>query len=270
MKIVAVSGGIDSVVMLDYLVNNTDEPILVAHFDHGIRVNSHEDAQFVERLASHYGVQFACRRAELGVNCSESTARAARYDYLKSLAREYNATLNVAHHAEDIIESITINCLRGTGWRGISPMQDGAIERPLRHWRKNDIYRYATDHNLSFRQDPTNVEDNYLRNRIREKMRDFPDTKKQQLLDIYDKQCEIRAQIDEILSQIPQQARYDRALATELEILRYILGLQDIRLTRPQLRACQSAIGTFAPGKRYSVDKNHFVKVNKYTFEITD
>ena len=101
-------------------------------------------------------------------------------------------------------------------------------------------------------------------------MRDFPDEKKQQLLEVYDQQCAIRVQIDEILAQIPLQPRYDRSLASELEVLRHILSLHDIHLTRPQLSACQEAIKTFAPGKRHSIGKNHFIKINKYTFEIID
>ena len=81
-KILAVSGGIDSVVMLHLL---KDEAPIVAHFDHGIRPNSHEDAEFVEKLASGYGLEFEVGRAKLGAECSEATARTARYDFLRDL-----------------------------------------------------------------------------------------------------------------------------------------------------------------------------------------
>ena len=269
MKILAVSGGIDSVVMLDYLAKNTSEELLVAHFDHGIRSNSHEDAAFVEQLAARYDLPFVCRSAKLGTSCSESVARSARYDFLKSLAKEHSATLCVAHHADDIIESIIINCLRGTGWRGLSPMWDKSIERPLRTWRKAEVYRYAAEHNLHFRQDPTNVEDSYLRNRVREKLINYPNAKKRALIEIYDSQCKIREEIEQILAEIPQQSRYDRTLASEIEALRHVLGLHDVFLTRPQLLSCQKAIMSLAPGKRHSLDREHFIVVNKYTFEIT-
>ncbi len=268
MKILAVSGGIDSVVMLDYFAHNCDDELLVAHFDHGIRQNSHQDAEFVERLAKQYQLPFVCEQAKLGAGCSEANARKARYDFLYSLAEEHSAIICVAHHSDDIIESIVINLLRGTGWRGLAPMQNAAIERPLRSWKKSKIYQYATDNHLSFRQDPTNTEDGYLRNRVREKLRYYPDESKKALLDLYEKQCKIKAEIDQILSKIQHQARYDKSLASEQEILRYILSQNNIHLTRPQLAQCQRAIKSFAPGKLHSLDKDHFIKVNKYTFEL--
>lgn len=268
MKILAVSGGIDSVVMLDYLAHNSDEELFVAHFDHGIRSNSHEDAEFVEGLAKQYKLPFKCGYAKLGKNCSEAEAREARYRFLFDLAKEYSAAICVAHHADDVIESIAINILRGTGWRGLAPMNNAAIERPLRTWRKSEIYRYATEHNLSFRQDPTNVEDGYLRNRIREKLRDFSESGKQKLLEYYQRQCMIREEIDQILSAIPKQLRYEKTLADEQEVLRHVLELHNIRLTRPQLKNCQKAIAELAPGKLHSLDGSHFIKLNKYSFEL--
>lgn len=268
MKILAVSGGIDSVVMLDYLAHNCDEPLFIAHFDHGIRSNSHEDAEFVERLAKEYKLSFKCGRAKLGADCSEAAAREARYHFLFDLAKKHSASVCVAHHADDIIESIIINLLRGTGWRGLAPMQNPDIERPLHAWRKTEIYRYAADHNLSFRQDPTNVEDAYLRNRVREKLHYFPEAGKQKLLELHTSQCLLRKEIDGILSTIPEQARYNKDFVKDLEVLRYILNLHDIHLTRPQLKNCQEAILRLSPGKLHSLDASHFVKVNKYTFEL--
>ena len=151
MKILAVSGGIDSVVMLHYL--RDDPEVIVAHFDHGIRPNSKDDCAFVERLAKQYNKPFCYERQELGENCSEATAREKRYEFLNRIAKEHNGKIYVAHHADDILESIAINILRGTGWRGLAPMANQNIERPLIDWPKSQIYRYATEHNLSFRQD---------------------------------------------------------------------------------------------------------------------
>lgn len=268
MKILAVSGGIDSVVMLDYLARNSKEPLFVAHFDHGIRSNSHEDAEFVECLSKKYKLPFACAHAKLGKGCSEATAREARYDFLNQLAKKHSATICVAHHADDVIESIAINLLRGTGWRGLTPMQKPEIERPLRTWRKSDIYRYAAERSLSFRQDPTNVEDNYLRNRVRAKMLELPEKSKQELLSLYDSQCKIKTEIDEILATIPKQPRYDKTFADDIEVLRHLLVLHNIRLTRPQLSNCQKAIKELSPGKLHSLDGQHFIKINKFSFEL--
>ena len=101
MKILAVSGGIDSVVMLDYLAHSSDEPLFVVHFDHGIRSNSHEDAKFVERLAKEYKLPFECGCAKLGADCSEAAAREARYRFLFDLAKKHSASICVAHHVDD-------------------------------------------------------------------------------------------------------------------------------------------------------------------------
>ena len=269
MKILAVSGGIDSVVMLHYLKD--DPEILVAHFDHGIRSNSHEDCEFVQKLADQYGLQFVSERQELGEQCSEALARQKRYEFLQKLAQKHHGQICVAHHADDALESIAINYLRGTGWRGLAPMQNAEILRPLLTWTKADIYRYATEHNLSFRQDQSNTEGDYLRNRVREALRFADAQQKQQLLKLYENQCAIKTEIDAILASIPTQLRYSRMLADEdcaPEILRELLARQNILLTRPQLKACQEAIRNFQPGKRFSLDRDHFLQIDKYSFSV--
>ncbi len=272
MKILAVSGGIDSVVMLHQMKD--DPGVLVAHFDHGIRPNSAEDCAFVERLAKEYGKPFACERAHLGKNCSEAAARTARYAFLRRLAEENGGKIYVAHHADDIIESITINLLRGTGWRGLAPMQSEDIERPLKNLTKADIYRYATEHDLSFRQDQTNTEDDYLRNRVRERLRDLSKDAKAQLLELYRAQCMLKTAIDalvdeEIATLEPARLPRDLFAAPEsIELLRELLARRDIHLTRPQLSKALDAIRDFAPGKKFSLDRSHFLVVNKYSFSI--
>lgn len=272
MKILAVSGGIDSVVMLHQMKD--DPEVLVAHFDHGIRPNSAEDCAFVERLAKEYGKPFVCEHAQLGKNCSEAAARAARYAFLRRLADEHQGEIYVAHHADDVVESIAINLLRGTGWRGLAPMQSEGIERPLKSWMKADIYRYATEHGLSFRQDQTNTEDAYLRNRVRDRLRALSKETKARLLELYARQCELKTAIDAIIdAEISELEpnRVPRALFTEAEsaeLLRELLARQGIHLTRPQLAKAQQAICEYAPGKKLSLDRDHFLVINKYSFSV--
>ncbi len=272
MKILAVSGGIDSVVMLHQMKD--DPEVLVAHFDHGIRPNSAEDCAFVERLAKEYGEPFVCEHAQLGKNCSEAAARAARYAFLRRLADEHQGKICVAHHADDVVESIAINLLRGTGWRGLAPMQSEDIERPLKSWTKADIYRYATEHGLSFRQDQTNTEDAYLRNRVRDRLRALPKETKARLLELYARQRELKTAIDAIIdAEISELEpnRVPRALFAEAEsaeLLRELLARQGIHLTRPQLAKAQQAICEYAPGKKLSLDRDHFLVINKYSFSV--
>lgn len=261
-KILAVSGGIDSVVMLHMLREDPD--VMVAHFDHGIRSNSAEDCLFVERLARRYGLPFYSKRAELGANCSEEQARTARYAFLKSLAGQLKGEIYTAHHRDDVVETMAINMLRGTGWRGIAPFWNDDIKRPLLELTKADIYRYATENNLTFRQDQTNTEDAYLRNRVR---RALTPLQRVELYEIYQKQLLIRREIEAILSQITISNQYSKNL-TEPEILRQILKNYDIKLTRPQLERAMSAIQTYAPGKRFSLDKTHFLNIKRYYFSI--
>lgn len=273
-KVLAVSGGIDSVVMLHLL---KDEQPIVAHFDHGIRSNSHEDAEFVGNLAKEYGLRFEVMRAELGEDCSEATARTARYDFLRKLAEKNDATICVAHHADDVLESIAINLIRGTGWRGLAPMGAPEIERPLIAWRKSDIYRYATEHGLSFRQDQTNTEGDYLRNRVREKLRDLPEENKQKLLELYGKQTVLLRSISGLLAEFfdgTDQKYCPKALIADApdecaqEIMRHFLVKQGISLTRPQLERCVEAAKKYSPNKRLSLDRKHFLEVGKYSLHV--
>lgn len=269
MKILAVSGGIDSVVMLHYLRN--DPEVIVAHFDHGIRQNSKDDCKFVKQLAAKYNKPFFFERRELGANCSEATAREERYKFLNRVAKEQGGQIYVAHHADDVIESIAINVLRGTGWRGLAPMMNQDIVRPLKDWPKTKIYQYATENNLSFRQDQSNTEGDYLRNRVREQLRFADNTDKNQLLKLYKKQCAIKSEVDEILASLSNDNRYPRELAKldiAIELIRSILANQDVKLTRPQLDNCKKAILEFAPGKRFSLDRDHFLLIERYSFLV--
>jgi tRNA(Ile)-lysidine synthase len=112
--VVAVSGGVDSVVLLDHLAGHPEYELVVAHFDHGIRDDSREDEAFVRSLAEKYNVPFESKREDLGKQASEELARDRRYAFLRSVAGKHNAQIITAHHADDAVETIAINLLRGT------------------------------------------------------------------------------------------------------------------------------------------------------------
>jgi moderate conductance mechanosensitive channel len=95
--IIAVSGGIDSVVLLD-LMSRTEKDLVVAHFDHGIREDSASDARFVEALSDRYKIQFVCRREKLGADASEELARQRRYEFLRGVATDFDGVIVTAHH----------------------------------------------------------------------------------------------------------------------------------------------------------------------------
>ncbi|MFZ1360671.1 MAG: tRNA lysidine(34) synthetase TilS [Candidatus Saccharimonadales bacterium] len=206
MYIVAVSGGIDSVVLLDALVAGRtiggvdvwgeypQGELIVAHFDHGIRDDSAADEQFVRGLAAGYGLSYHARREELGKAASEETARHHRYAFLKTVQDQYNATLVTAHHANDAAETIAINCQRGTGWRGVAVMDTPGVWRPLLSVVKREIYEYAKQYRTTWHEDSTNASGQYLRNRIRQQLTD--DDMVWQLCALRARQVELKRAID--------------------------------------------------------------------------
>ncbi len=261
-----------------HMYRDRPEDVIVAHFDHGIRDNSGDDYAFVEKKSEQYGYKFVGRHAKLGADSSEEKARTARYDFLRQCAEEFDAKIYTAHHADDIIESIIINLLRGTGWRGLAPINNREVERPLRGLSKSDIYRYAAINQLSFRQDQTNTDDKYLRNRIRAWFlvldREEENRLKSNLLRMYAKQCMLSREISEILEVIPTDETYSREFFKEqdseiaIEVLRQILSRYDISLTRPQLSRALEAICEYGTSTKFSLKKDAFLSFSRGRFSV--
>lgn len=274
-KLLAISGGVDSVCLLHMFKD--DPEILVAHFNHGTRPSSKDDEEFVKNLAEKYHKEFIVGHANLGSDVSEEKARNARYEFLRKIAKEKNAQIYTAHHTDDLIESVTINLLRGTGWRGLVPLDASDIMRPLitKNYDKQKLLKYAAENNLTFRQDPTNTEDNYLRNRIREKLREFSSVEKSQLTKLFYAQKNLKTEIDQILNLVMENEKtYQRVwfknsdTKTALELLRFITKENQISLTRPELENFLNAIKTYAPEKSFNLPKNRLVKIHKTYFML--
>jgi tRNA(Ile)-lysidine synthase len=253
--VLAVSGGVDSVVLLDILSKQPNVDLVVAHFDHGIRPDSGIDAIFVAGLAKKYGLPFEVRAEKLGPSASEDFARERRYQFLRSVAKKHDAKLVTAHHGDDVIESIAINLLRGTGWRGLAVLNSADVVRLLTHLTKSEILDYAKAHSLEWHEDSTNAEDKYLRNRVRrETMGINPETKRQ-LIDLWQAQKKLKKKIEkEVVKLIGDGPTYGRYFfihidqTTALECLRQATRG---RLTRPQLVKALHAIKTAMPHRTY-------------------
>lgn len=271
-RIVAVSGGVDSVVLLHQLAKKyPSQSLVVAHVDHGIRPGSASDADFVAQLARDYGCDFRKRTLKLGQEASELQAREARYQFLKQLAQEYQGLIYTAHHADDIVESMAINLTRGTGWRGMAVMGAAGIVRPLTHYFKTELLQYAKDHQLSWREDSTNQTDKYLRNRLRQQLADFSVDKKLQLLAIWSRQQQLAEAIDSQAEQLATDRRYFYIMsppAAGLEVLRSFLGVQGVSLTRPQLERTLMDIKTKKPGAQVDLAAGNTMKIAKATVHI--
>jgi len=262
--IVAVSGGGDSVVLLDILARQKGNQLIVAHFDHGIRPDSHMDAEIAKNQAIKHNLQFEIKREELGPNASEELARDRRYNFLRELADKYDAQIITAHHADDAIETVAINLMRGTGWRGLAAMDSPDVIRPLTDKTKSELIKYAKRRKLNWREDSTNADDKYMRNRIRQNIAKISEDVKRQLLALWVTQKSIKELINTELKTLvgdgPTYSRYFLTNVNEtvaIECLRYITRA---KLTRPQMLKLLHNIKTIQPGKTYSAGSG--VKVN--------
>ena len=255
--------------------------IIVAHIDHGTRKSSAEDADFVRQKCQELGVKFYETKLELGEGVSEELARKKRYEFLKTIQEKEGGTLCTAHHLDDVLESIAINLIRGTGWRGLTPFYDDELVRPFiitKMW-KRDVLKFAGEQKICFRQDPTNYEANYLRNRVREKMAELDETARTDIINLFEKQNKLRGKIEKLVTELAKQTVVGKnfhkkelfLVADEkvaLEVLREICLMHGFSSTRKQLADFLFAIKTYAPHKKFNLPKNHFVTILKNYFEF--
>ena len=180
----AVSGGPDSVCMLHVLLELRDEfgfDLRVAHLDHRFRGDeSRRDADLVEELSARLGLR--CIREEVNVPrfllthsmSKQDAARMLRYRFLVRTAKdEYCQRIATAHNADDQAETVLMRILRGAGpegLAGIPPKRDGTIIRPLLSVWRSEIEHYVAEHGLPYRIDASNLESEYLRNRVRHEL----------------------------------------------------------------------------------------------------
>ncbi len=174
--LLAVSGGIDSVVMLD-LFYRAGFSIAIAHVNFNLRAGeSDEDERFVHSLAAKYGIAWFVKNvdtvqfAEKNKLSIQEAAREIRYQWFEEIClTEGFERVAVAQHADDQIETFFINLLRGSGTAGLKgmPVTRGSIIRPLLFTGRTEIEQYVKEHKLLFREDSSNLSDKYLRNKIR-------------------------------------------------------------------------------------------------------
>jgi len=178
--IVAVSGGIDSCVLLHSMVRLSKElgcKISAAHFNHQARAEeSYLDQEFVSSLAVEYGLEFflgngdVFSESKINKITFQDAARRMRRDFLcKTLEKTRSDFIALGHNSDDQAETLLINLLRGSGLKGLGGMFEArdSIIRPLLNCSRMEIEDYAEKSNVSFREDSSNKKKDYLRNRIR-------------------------------------------------------------------------------------------------------
>jgi len=189
--LVAVSGGCDSVALLEILCQLAGQPerawgLSVAHLNHRLRPDADADADFVRDLAGRHGLPCVVEAVDVAAIAAaramstETAARAARYEFLAQAAGRLGATaVATGHHADDNVETILQRIIRGTHLRGLRgiPAQRGLAQapgvrliRPLLAVRREQIEQFCIRRGLAWRMDSTNADTEHRRNFIRHEL----------------------------------------------------------------------------------------------------
>ncbi|MGI1806926.1 tRNA lysidine(34) synthetase TilS [Exiguobacterium sp. TDN 0502] len=170
--VVGVSGGCDSMVLIDRLYREGYD-VAIAHVHHGLREASDEEARFIESWAASRAIPFFMTRLDwTGRVSSQAACREARYAFFERIMEATaRFRLILAHHQDDQVETLLIQLVRGEanidGIPDIRPFGNGWLHRPLLRESKQELLEYAEQYKVPWREDMSNAETTYLRNQIR-------------------------------------------------------------------------------------------------------
>ena len=173
--VVGVSTGPDSMALLDLLMEYGSKKLVCCHINHNIRKESKKEAEYLEKFCQKNKLIFEYRCLDnYKTNNIENEARTKRYKFYEETLKKYNSHyLFLAHHGDDLIETVLMKIMRGSnleGYAGIktySHQKDYTIVRPLLDFTKDDILKYNKDNNIKYYLDITNDDEKYTRNRYR-------------------------------------------------------------------------------------------------------
>lgn len=181
--LIALSGGADSLALTELMIGSRQRfalELAIAHFDHGLRQTSADDAAFVKNFAHERGLEFVDASGDVKTFAVkhklsiETAARTLRYEFLSDARQRTNCdAIATAHHADDQAETILMRLLRGATSAGLSAMKTrtvtdcGLILRPLLTFRKAELETFCRERNLSPCVDETNFMPDVTRNKIR-------------------------------------------------------------------------------------------------------
>jgi tRNA(Ile)-lysidine synthase len=177
--LMAVSGGVDSMVM-SHLFLRTGIEVGIAHCNFRLRAKeSDKDEELVRKFSADHNIPFYLKRfntrefAKKNGLSVQMAARELRYNWFETLSEEYSFnSIAVAHNLNDNIETLLINLTRGTGIAGLTGMKplSNKIIRPLLFATRQKILDYSNTHGIVFREDKSNADTKYIRNKIRHKI----------------------------------------------------------------------------------------------------
>ncbi|MCG8529330.1 MAG: tRNA lysidine(34) synthetase TilS [Desulfovibrionales bacterium] len=179
--IVAISGGVDSTALLltlKYLSEKLQFSIVAAHFNHKLRAESDAEQKHVLQLCQALSIPVRtasndvagyAKAHKMGI---EEAARALRYSFLNDIKKDTNADwIATGHHANDLAEDVIMRLTRGTGWPALAGMEGRCdtrrLLRPLLHIPKKTLTKFVMSLHLDWCEDASNLDENFLRNRVR-------------------------------------------------------------------------------------------------------
>lgn len=277
--VVAVSGGVDSMVLLNLLAHQKGLELVVAHVDHGIRADSVEDRKLVQKTAKKLQLPFEFIELELGKDTSEETARDARYAFLTKVKDDHKAdAIITAHHQDDVLETMCINVLRGTHNRGLSSLKNtDNILRPLLNYSKEEIREYADRQNIEWCEDSTNQDETYLRNWVRRLIvPKLSANQRASLIEAYKKSLSVSSELEEISEKlqiknehIDKQLIINASHEVSMELVAQWLRQNNLaEFDTKTLERIVISAKTLERGKKIPVYAGAYVLITKDTLDI--
>ncbi len=184
--LLGVSGGPDSLCLLNLFFHLKEEyrlKLVCVHFNHGLRPSADKEEAFVGKACKKLGIKFISEKKDVRKffegDSLEQTARNLRFDFfLKCLRQTKIKKIALAHHKDDLVETVIMRLIRGAGLRGLrgflpkSKYKSLTVIRPLIEVNKSEILDWLSKENISYCLDESNLEEKFLRNKIRLKL--FP------------------------------------------------------------------------------------------------
>jgi tRNA(Ile)-lysidine synthase len=240
--VLAVSGGVDSAVLLDAVarLRTPGHRVVVATVDHGSGDVATEATARTLAASARFGLPAISERLQLPA-ADEATWRAARWDFLQGVAAAERAHIATAHTRDDHIETVVMRVLRGAGARGLAGLlASSAIERPLLEHHRSAVQEYARQQAVAFVDDPTNESLAFFRNRVRHQLlpaiRSVKPGFEDEVLDLSRRAAELRDSVDRVADAYADDPPADTLAAIDADGLQ-LLPDESLRLLLPSLAA---------------------------------
>jgi len=280
--IVGVSGGIDSMVLLDALIKNSYD-VIVCHVNHGLRASSESEESFLKDYSLQKNIRFESFKIDLSTAKNiQDAAHQKRIAIFKAMGHKYQTfQIALAHHLDDQFEQHLISIVRGThldSWKGMSTsniVDDFLIVRPFLNHSKQDIIDYANAHDIMFINDESNQSDKYLRNRLRNHVIPFLKTENPKILENFNKNLQDLNMIieDERIKKLINHFSkksvnyltfFDESSYSQTKILRFLIQDFDskLRVSEPNLEMIRKQLVKSGDNVRFELKENIYLVCN--------